>query len=184
MDVQDGVVIGGGAVRGGGQSGVARDGVTGARVDVEGEFGVSPERLWDVLTDVTRIGEFSPECVGGAWVDEQRPGPRAGASFRGRNRFADDHVVEVHCVVTRAERPGAFAWVVLDRSEDPASPGSLWSYELRPGATPGSTLVRHSFEHGPGDTGARRQPEAFPERLEQLRAHMTRTLAAMAAAAA
>jgi hypothetical protein len=90
-------------------------------------------------------------------------------------------------VVTAAERPHTFAWVVLDDAEDPDRPGSLWSYELAPGDSAAETRVRHSFVHGPGDTGVREAVRQHPEqaaaiidgRLAQLRRHMTATLWAM-----
>jgi hypothetical protein len=44
----------------------------------------SPEAVWDVVADVTRVGEWSHECQAAAWVggaDAARPGAR----FRGRN---------------------------------------------------------------------------------------------------
>ncbi|WP_212912691.1 SRPBCC family protein [Streptomyces sp. TS71-3] len=185
VDVRNGAVTERAGAAGG--SGITQaphpDGVTGARVTVELEVAAGAHRFWDVISDVSRIGEFSPECVGASWLDEAAPGPRQGASFRATNRFADGHTVEVPCVVTEAERSAVFAWAVLDRSGDPAAPGSVWRYELRPGSAPGTTLVRHTFEHGPGDTGARRSPETFQERLGQLHDHMSRTLTAMAAAA-
>lgn len=45
----------------------------------------SPEQVWEVLTDVTRIGEWSHECHEAHWVDGST-GPTVGARFRGRNR--------------------------------------------------------------------------------------------------
>lgn len=42
------------------------------------------DEVWDVVRDPTRVGEWSHECVGGAWVGgavDARPGAR----FRGRN---------------------------------------------------------------------------------------------------
>lgn len=164
------------------------DAVTGARVEVELTFPVAPERLWDVITDVSRIGEFSPECKAAGWLDAAAPGPRAGARFQARNEFPGGHSVPVSCLVTEAERPHTYAWVVLDPQDDPKAPSSAWRYELLPGAEPGTTLARHCFTHGSGDSGARKaaqgDPAALRERLDVLRANMTATLTAMAAAAA
>lgn len=164
------------------------DTVTGARVEVELTFAVAPERLWDVITDISRIGEFSPECKAAGWLDAAAPGPRAGARFQARNEFPDGHSVPVSCLVTEAEHPRTYAWMVLDPRDDPKTPSSTWRYELLPGAEPGTTLVRHCFTHGSGASGARRaaqgDPAALQERLDVLRANMTATLRAMAAAAA
>ncbi len=160
-----------------------KDQVTGARVDVEMEVAVPRERLWDLITDVSRIGEWSPECFEAGWLDGSAPGARVGARFAARNRYPDGRVRSVVCEVTEARRPETFAWVVLDNQDDPERPGSFWSYRLLPGTAPGTTLVRHSFMHGPGMTGARkvaeRDPAALDRRLEQLRGFMTATLTAI-----
>ncbi|MEV0596362.1 SRPBCC family protein [Nonomuraea cavernae] len=155
------------------------DGVTGARAEVEIVVPRSPDEMWALVTDVSRIGEWSPECTYGAWLDSP-PGPRVGARFEGRNRFGV--TLSVTCVVTESEPPHRFAWVVLDQA---GRHGSLWSYDLAPHA--GGTLVRHAFEHGPGMTGPRAAVERDPgnvaaivdERLAQLRANMTATIKAM-----
>lgn len=90
-------------------------------------------------------------------------------------------------VVTEVERPRTFAWVMLDRDGDPERPSSRWRYELEPGDSPDRTLVRHSFVHGPGQSGLREMIQSNPEiaelildvRLGELRKHMTETLGAM-----
>lgn len=161
---------------------------TGARVEIEMTVGKDAAHMWDLITDVSRISEFSPECTAAAWLSESATGPRPGARFTGHNEFSGGFTSDVTCVVTQAERPSVFEWIVLDPSADPASPGSVWRYELVPGA--GAQLtVRHSFEHGPGVTGLSEATRESPDeaksildsRLETLRKHMTVTLGAMAA---
>lgn len=41
-----------------------------------------PHEVWSALTDITRMGEWSPECVGGRWQSEV---PGVGARFEGDN---------------------------------------------------------------------------------------------------
>ena len=41
-----------------------------------------PERVWALVSDVTRIGEFSPETFEAAWT-RGSTGPEVGASFKG-----------------------------------------------------------------------------------------------------
>jgi hypothetical protein len=41
--------------------------------------------IWDLVSDVTRIGEFSPETFEAQWLDGASE-PRAGARFRGHVR--------------------------------------------------------------------------------------------------
>ena len=42
-----------------------------------------PERVWDLVSDVTRIGSYSPETFEAEWVDGatgRRWGPASGAT--------------------------------------------------------------------------------------------------------
>lgn len=160
------------------------DAVTGARVDLTLTVDMAPERFWELVADVSRIGEWSPECTYGGWLGDCVPVVRPGARFEGRNRYPDGCFSSVVCVVTEAARPATFAWVVLDDHGDPARPASVWRYELTQANTPGQTVVRHSFVHGPGESGARsaarRDPTSLAGRLEELRANMACTVTAMA----
>ena len=42
-------------------------------------------RVWSMVTDVTRMGEWSPETEGAEWIDGAT-GPAVGARFKGHNR--------------------------------------------------------------------------------------------------
>ena len=44
----------------------------------------APAIVHDIITDVSRMGEWSPECTGGAWVPPAT-GPAVGATFTGTN---------------------------------------------------------------------------------------------------
>ncbi len=43
-----------------------------------------PATVFALISDVTRTGEWSPECVGGRWVGDAT-GPAVGAKFEGDN---------------------------------------------------------------------------------------------------
>ena len=110
--------------------------VTGLTVAAEEVVAARPELVWDLVADITRVGEWSPECNRAAWLGE--PGrPQPGARFTGHNRLSNGLEYEVTCVVTEADRPRAFAWLVLDDSGDPARPSSSWRYriDLLPGGS-------------------------------------------------
>jgi Polyketide cyclase / dehydrase and lipid transport len=49
------------------------------------ELDADPHAVWSVVTDLPRMGEFSPENIGGRWV-RGWTGPALGARFRGTNR--------------------------------------------------------------------------------------------------
>jgi Polyketide cyclase / dehydrase and lipid transport len=46
----------------------------------------TPDSLWALLSDVTEMGRWSPECTGGYWL-EGATKPLLGNRFRGRNRW-------------------------------------------------------------------------------------------------
>jgi uncharacterized protein YndB with AHSA1/START domain len=162
--------------------------VTGLTAAAEEVTAARPELVWDLVADVTRVGEWSPECIRAAWLGE--PGrPQPGARFTGYNRLPNGFEYEVTCVVTEADRPRAFAWAVLDDSGDPARPSSLWRYRIDP-LPGGGSRIRQRFTHGPGDSflraAAAKAPDQAAEiiaaRLDGLRANMSATLRAMKAA--
>jgi uncharacterized protein YndB with AHSA1/START domain len=163
--------------------------VTGLTAVAEEVVAARPELVWDLLADVTRVGGWSPECIRTAWLGE--PGrPQPGARFTGRNRIGSGFEYEVTCVVTEADRPRAFAWMVLDDSGDPARPSSLWRYRIDP-LPGGGSRVRQRFTHGTGDSFLREITANAPDgaaeiiaaRRDGLLANMRATLRAMKAAA-
>ena len=163
--------------------------VTGLTVAAEEVVAARPELVWDLVADITLVGRWSPECIRAAWLGE--PGqPRSGARFTGHNRFPNGFEYEATCVVTEADRPRAFAWMVLDDSGDPARPSSSWRYRIDP-LPGGGSRVRQRFTHGPGASYLRaaaaeaphRAAEIIAARRQGLRANMSATLRAMKAAA-
>jgi uncharacterized protein YndB with AHSA1/START domain len=47
-------------------------------------IGCAPDVVWSAITDVTRMGEWSPECTSGRWVGNAG-GPAVGSKFEGDN---------------------------------------------------------------------------------------------------
>lgn len=123
----------------------------------------APEVVWDLLADITRVPEWSPECVRTAWLGDGR--------FTGRNRAANGFEWSVTCRVTESERPRAFGWDVL--SDEQVS--SSWRCELSP--VPDGTRVRESFTHGPGDSWLRWLAARTPDRADAIVAGRRRQLA-------
>jgi hypothetical protein len=68
-----------------------------------------PEDLYDLVADVTRMGEWSPVCTGCWWDDGD--GPRVGAWFTGRNELPG-RTWETRSEVVAADRGHEFAFVV------------------------------------------------------------------------
>jgi len=85
-----------------------------------------PQRVWELVSDLPRMGEYSPENTGGSWIGGAT-GPALGAVFRGRNRRGL-HRWSTRCTVTRCEPGRAFAFAVSSLG----LPVAEWSYDLEP----------------------------------------------------
>ena len=71
--------------------------------------GCDPETLYDLVSDVTRMGEWSPICAACWWDDDG--GPRPGAWFTGRNQ-TPERTWETRSQVVAADRGREFAFEV------------------------------------------------------------------------
>jgi len=54
-------------------------------VSVSVEINAPVEKVWAMITDLPRMGEWSPENQGGEWA-KGATGPAIGATFKGRNK--------------------------------------------------------------------------------------------------
>jgi hypothetical protein len=72
----------------------------------------SPEALYDLVSDVTRTGEWSPVCTA-CWWDEGASA-RVGDWFTGRNEVPG-RTWETRSQVVAADRGREFAWLVGGR---------------------------------------------------------------------
>lgn len=82
-----------------------------------------PSRVWETVTDITRMGEWSPECTGGKWV-RGATGPTAGARFVGSNAHGFMRW-RTHCQVVLHEPEHRFAFTV-------AESGMTWGWRVEP----------------------------------------------------
>jgi uncharacterized protein YndB with AHSA1/START domain len=98
-------------------------------VTVEREIAASPAEVWGMVSDLPRMGEWSPENQGAKWVGGAT-GPAVGAKFRGRNRNGWRRW-STSGVVTECEPGEAFAFDVLVGPLKVAR----WSYRFEPTAT-------------------------------------------------
>jgi len=84
------------------------------------------ERVWNLVSDLRGMGEFSPENRGGRWVGAAT-GPQVGAVFRGQNGRGVRRWSTTSKVV-RAVPGQAFAFEVSSLGR----PVARWSYEIEP----------------------------------------------------
>jgi hypothetical protein len=93
--------------------------------------------LYDMVSDVTRMGEWSPHTYAARWLDGAT-GATVGARFAGDNRREDD-TWTLAATVTAATPSAVFAFVT-GKAEGPAT---QWEYRFEP--ADGGTRVIESF---------------------------------------
>ena len=99
-----------------------------------------PERVWEVVSDVTRIGRYSPETFEAEWIDGAT-GPAVGARFRGHvKRNGIGPIYWTTCTVRECEPGKVFSFGI----GSPDHPLNVWRYRLEPAG--GGTDVTESFE--------------------------------------
>ena len=99
----------------------------------------APEQVYELLSDVTRMGEWSPECFRCEWIGDA-VSAHCGARFRGHNRRGWIRW-STECTVTHYEPYGAFGF----ETKPPVGKAqSRWRFDLEPDAD--CTVLRESFE--------------------------------------
>ena len=104
------------------------------------EIAAAPDRVYRLITDVTRMGEWSPECYGCEWLDGATEAA-AGARFRGYNRRGALRWQRT-AIVDVADRGREFAFTTMNDRADRQE--THWQYTLEP--SPTGTLLTESFE--------------------------------------
>src|SRR3954447_10814377 len=101
----------------------------------------APEKVWDLVSDVTKIGRYSPETFEGEWLDGAT-GPALGAKFRGHvKRNGKGPIYWTTCIVTACEPGREFAFGVGPSAEKALN---VWGYKLEPSGD--GTDVTESFQ--------------------------------------
>lgn len=102
------------------------------------EIAAPPERVYAVVSDLRRMGEFSPECRSVEWVGGAT-GPAPGARFVGHNR-GGPVTWSRHGRVISADAGREFSFVTEEGGRD----STLWTYHLAPAGA--GTSVTESYE--------------------------------------
>ena len=101
-----------------------------------------PAEVWAAVADITRMGEWSPECTAARWKDDAT-GPAVGARFEGDNiaKVAGRTVKEwtTTSKVTACEPGAVFEFVAADYT--------TWRYDFAGEGT--GTKVTESFSFTP-----------------------------------
>ncbi|MGE2833967.1 SRPBCC family protein [Mycobacterium sp. SMC-4] len=138
---------------------------------------MSPADLYALVSDVTRMGQWSPVCRA-CWWDEG-DGPHVGAWFTGRNE-TPERTWETRCQVVAAEPGREFAWEVNDG-------WVYWGFDLEP-AGDGTRLTEKWALLPKGVAGFREHfgesaDDEIAKRIEAARTGIPATLAAIKATA-
>jgi hypothetical protein len=115
--------------------------LTGAMTDsVTVQMAASPEAVWDLVSDVTRIGELSPETIDARWT-RGSTGPEPGAWFKGQvRRNGVGPTYWTLCKVVAAEPGREFGFTVMAGDR----PVNTWRYRIEPSGD--GVSVTESFE--------------------------------------
>jgi hypothetical protein len=147
------------------------------RIDVVRDISATPDVVWALVSDLPRMGNWSPENDGGEWV-KGATGPAPGAKFKGRN--------------ANGSKQWSTGVTVLD-----ATPGERFSFAVTSGpfkiaewafdieATDGGCRVTETWSDQRGGLMKKLGGVAsgVDDRVEHNRTGMEATLAGVAAAA-
>ena len=145
-------------------------------VTVSRDIAADPMAVWHAISDITRMGEWSPECQSCTWLDGA-DGPEIGAVFLGQNRN------------------GELAWKTKGRVTA-ATPGETfhfdafvgdfvfakWGYDLEP-IEGGTRVTERTIDLRPDEIKARSlEISGIEDRDDRNRETMEATLERIAAA--
>jgi ligand-binding SRPBCC domain-containing protein len=149
------------------------------QVSVSRHIAAPADQVWAMVSDITRMGEWSPEATAGAWR-KGATGPAVGATFTGQNRNESKKWSTV-CTVNTCESGRAFGFLV------DAGPFKIaeWRYDLVADADGTGCTVTETWTDRRGSliTKLGKPLSGVSDRASHNRAGMEQTLERLAAAA-
>ena len=102
------------------------------------------EKVWSLVSDITKMGDYSPEVVEAEWLGGAS-GPAVGARYRGHVKRNENWPILywTTCEVTACEPGKVFEFAVVMGNRRV----NTWRYEFRDSAG-GGTDVTESFDLG------------------------------------
>jgi hypothetical protein len=148
--------------------------------EVSVEIAARPDRVYALVSDISRMGEWSPECIRCTWT-KGATGPAVGARFKATNKGGRGPAWFNTPTVTVAEPGKKFEF----NRNGPGIGSYTWRYVMEPTAT--GTRLTESFDAerplGPVMTWITEKWTGSSDRDADLRRGMTTTLARLKAAA-
>jgi len=113
------------------------------RSHVEVVVDATVPQVWSVVSDVTRVGEWSHECLGAEWLGDA-DGPATGVRFRGRNRAGRSGWARWSrtCEIVSMDPPSEIVWRTVPTLLIPDS--TEWRIRLEPADR--GTRITQTFE--------------------------------------
>jgi uncharacterized protein YndB with AHSA1/START domain len=147
------------------------------QVSVSREIAAPAEQVWAMVSDLTRMGEWSPENEGGTWLKDAS-GAQPGARFRGANRNGKKKW-ETLATVVDADPGRRFSFRVTAVGFKVAE----WIYEIEPTAAGCRVTETWVDERGVVVRTLGKPVSGVADRAEHNRAGMEQTLERLAVAA-
>jgi Polyketide cyclase / dehydrase and lipid transport len=140
---------------------------TGARyadkptVQVQTWIDASPQRVWELVSDIQLMPTMSRELQSIEWLDGATE-PAVGAKFVGHSKHEalGEWSTTSHVIEYEAER--AFAWAV----ENPADPTAVWRFRLEP--KDGGTELSEWMQMGPARSGLSFAIDRMPDKEQKI----------------
>ena len=107
-------------------------------VSISKDIAASPSAAWALVTDLARMGEWSPEATGGEWI-AGASGPALGAKFKGNNANGNKSW-STAAIVTKFDVDRSFAFDVKGGGLKVAT----WTYDIE--ATDAGCRVTESWD--------------------------------------
>jgi hypothetical protein len=144
-------------------------------VTVSSVISADADTLYDLVADVTKMPNYSPETVKANWLGREQQAV-VGATFKGVNKLGF-LTWSTKPTITVAERGQRFAFKV------PGAAGPTWTYSFEP--VDGGTKVTESMTQtkpSPAIIRFMQRRAGVDDRASNLRSAMTTTLQRLAAA--
>ncbi len=143
--------------------------------DASIDISATPETVYALVSDITRMGEWSPEAVGGEWLDGGAG--EVGDWFVGHNETSEREWSR-ECEIAVAEPGRDFTFVVGGVEAN----CTWWSYEMAP-VDGGTRLTERWWIVNKTPAIAAATEEQFAARVELTETMLTETLGRLKAAA-
>ena len=125
------------------------------------DIAAAPERVWELISDVTLLPRFSTELQHAQWA-EGFDAPALGAQFLGTNRHPEIGEWTTTSHIVEFEPLHVFGWAV----GDPENSAATWQFTVDP--IPTGTRLRYTARLGPGRSGVTMLIGREPDRADEI----------------